>query len=249
MRGFPERVVDGHAGAVGHGPLALHGPAVGFPRGQQVLESLQKEGGRCGEAGQALWFPSSPRVLSVCLTFAKPLPSLDLPFFIRWQTEALNQGAPGPERGQSFWRVASLAKSCFTHLSARGLMPPHSFPHRAEIRFLGILVPAISLTCKAVEFLQSVCPRLDDSLEPPMAPSQTPPSPQATGPALSTSPLGAWRPCCLCLRCPAHQRGQRLDHRLAQGSWSFPRLPDRRMGEGEKKPLSGHPENQSRAET
>ena len=54
MRGFPERVVDGHAGAVGHGPLALHGPAVGFPRGQQVLESLQKEGGRCGEAGQAL---------------------------------------------------------------------------------------------------------------------------------------------------------------------------------------------------
>lgn len=99
----------------------LHGPAVGFPRGQQVLESLEKEGDRCGETGQALWVPSSPRVLPGCrVTFAKPLPSLDLPFLISWQTKALNQGAPGPQREQSSQQVDSLAKG--THAST--LFPP-----------------------------------------------------------------------------------------------------------------------------
>lgn len=56
---FPERAADGHAGAVGHGPLALHGPAVGFPRGQQVLESLQEEGDGTGKRVSADWSPAS----------------------------------------------------------------------------------------------------------------------------------------------------------------------------------------------
>ena len=85
----------------------------------------------------------------------------------------------------------------------------------------------MSLTCKAAEFLQFLCPRLDDCLEPPVALNlpklshlhklQVLPSPHPRrGPGDHAA----------CLRCPAHQRGQRLDHRRAWGSWFFPRLPD-----------------------
>lgn len=59
---FHERAVHGQAGAVGRSPLALHGPAVGFPRGQQVLESLKKEGDRSRGESQAACFPSPPRL-------------------------------------------------------------------------------------------------------------------------------------------------------------------------------------------
>lgn len=35
-------------GAIESGPVSIHGPAVGLPRGQQVLESLRKEEHRRG---------------------------------------------------------------------------------------------------------------------------------------------------------------------------------------------------------
>lgn len=156
-----------------------------------------------------------------CVTFAKPLPSLHLPFFIRWQTGALNQGAPGPERGQSSRRVAFLAKSCFTHLSTSGLMPPHSFPHRAEMRLLGILVPAISLICEAAEVLQFGCPRLDDSLELPMAPN-LPKLPHLHKLQVLPSPRPRWGPgdhaACVCAALPIREaRGWTTARRRAAG--------------------------------
>lgn len=58
--GLHESAIHGQAGAVGRSPLALHGPAVGFPWGQQVLESLEKEGDRSREESQAVGFPSLP---------------------------------------------------------------------------------------------------------------------------------------------------------------------------------------------
>lgn len=110
-------------------------------------------------------------------------------------------------------------------------MPPHSFPHRAEIRRLGILVPTISLTCKAAEFLQFVCPRLDDCLEPPMAPN-LPKLSHLHKLQVLPSPHPRWGPGdhAACLRCPAHQRGQRL--RGAAGSSPGCLI----TGEGEKSP-------------
>lgn len=125
---FPERAVNGHAGAVGHRPLSLHGPTVGFPRCQQVLESLEEEADRHGEAGQRARFPSSPRVLPVCsVAFAKLVPSLDHPFHplanrgleLR-SLQALNEG-----------RVPAgsfLGQALLTHLRDRRLTPPNSFP-------------------------------------------------------------------------------------------------------------------------
>ena len=142
---FPERAVNGHARAVGHRPLSLHGPTVGFPRGQQVLESLEKEEDRHGEASQRAWFPSSPRVPPVCcVAFAKLVPSLDPPFHpltnrgleLR-SLQALNEG-----------RVPAgsfLGQALLTHFRDRGThaskLFPHSFFHGAEIHLLVIPVP------------------------------------------------------------------------------------------------------------
>lgn len=57
--GLHERTVERQAGPVGLGPLRLHCPAVGFPRGQQVLDSLQKEG-REGSSGRCLLLVPPP---------------------------------------------------------------------------------------------------------------------------------------------------------------------------------------------
>ena len=87
-------------------------------------------------------------------------------------------------------------------------MPPHSFPHTAEMRLLGILAPAISLICEAAEFLQFVCPRLDDSLEPPMAPN-LPKLPHLHKLQVLPSPHPRWRPgdhtACVCSALPIRE--------------------------------------------
>lgn len=84
---FHESPVHGQAGAVGRSPLALHGPAVGFPRGQQVLESLEKEEDGSREKSGGL----PPRSTTTVYTLSPASVPSGL-----WQTTTLSGPPPHP---------------------------------------------------------------------------------------------------------------------------------------------------------
>lgn len=156
MGRFHESAVHGQVGAVGCGPLSLHSPAVGFPRGQQVLESLEKEGDkRKGRSGSLVPFSPGASIFSgSCQCPAWPLAKYDplwSSHFIHWQIQELNEGAPQvpfqPQIRAEFQSVVSLP-TLLTHLRD-GDWKVHSVTSSSHgvdtfVRFLVIPIPHVS---------------------------------------------------------------------------------------------------------